>query len=236
MVSRRHSIRVSHCGERGVRGRPGASTQGRAQPTTAPLHWQGTPGFLRQHGQREGPPRLQPGDGMENRLPAQDGADAGCGRQVQHRTPGAAETTSEPQPHMTPPRPQPQVHPRGSAGSSLSYVANLLSPHPLTLIQCTAGQELQGAVGEQPPCSGDKRGSTGWIAGASQPGDSGGGGEASQGHMALLSGRSPTVGLQTPPGAAPGPRHTALSATAPVWKRGSVARGSPSPTPAAPQH
>lgn len=65
----------------------------------------GAPGFLRQHGQCEGPPRLQPGDGMENRLPAQDGADAGYGRQVQHRTPGAAETMSEPPPHMAPPAP-----------------------------------------------------------------------------------------------------------------------------------
>lgn len=132
---------------------------------------------------------------------------------------------------MGPPWPQPQIHPRGSGNSSLSYLVNLLSPHLLMLMKCTVGQELQGASRAQPPCSGDKCGS----ADTSQRwGDSGGGGEASQGHTALPSGRSPAVGLQTPPGAAPGPGHTALRATAPVRKRGSVAWGSPSPTPPAP--
>lgn len=134
----------------GARGRCRAAAQGRAQPRAAPLH---------QRGRCEGPPRLRLGCPMENRPPAQDGADPGSGRQVQRRDP-----VRTPAPHGVP-EPQPQIHPRGSENSCLSYLVNLLSPHLLTLIKSTKGQELLGDVGEQPPCSGDEGDSTGWQCG-----------------------------------------------------------------------
>lgn len=94
---------------------------------------------------------------MENRPPARDGEDPGSSRQVRRRDP-----IRTPTPHGAP---QPQIHPRGSDNSCLSYLVNLPSPHLLTLIKCTIGQELLGDTGEQPPCSGNEGDSTGWQCG-----------------------------------------------------------------------
>lgn len=153
MVSGRHSIRVSHCGERGVRGRPGASTQGHAQPTTAPLHWQGHPASCASTANVRGLPDSNQGtEWRTGSLPKMEQTQAMADR-FSTGPRGPQRPCPNPRPTW-PPRPQPQVHPRGSADSSLSYVVNLPWPHLLTLIQCTAGQELQGAAGGSLPALG----------------------------------------------------------------------------------
>lgn len=169
------------------------ATRGRAQPRTAPLHQQGTPGFLHQRGRREGRPRLRLGCQTENRPP-----DPRRSRSRLRQTGSAQGPIRTPAPHGAP-RPQPQIHPRGSGNSYLSYSVNLLSPHLLTLIECTIGQELLGDAGEQPPCSGDEGDSTGGQCGH-LPAVGG------LGHMALRAIAPVWNGAQRQGGALPNPR------------------------------